>query len=309
MREGRLSGRRGPRDAGLRHHHVPVLLGDGHAAVGHLPHHGHHLLGRERRRSPGQLPRARVQGRRVPHQQHVAAAASADGLVLGRLEDALRHEEVPRVVVLGRLSQRVLQLLGRDVGLVVELDVVPGGEQLLGAHPVGDAVHVPHEPLKEPRLHVDLQLVLQTQPDQNVVARLHAPERRRGVDVREGDLLPPEPLADHTRLRYPHPRQGTVEGESLRTGRAARHVGGHVEVLLRVVALLVEAERDPRAEGEVNAFSVARHEDSTGMLRVQWLVWRRRTDEAARDGAGEGGRGSGPGRGARSLVKMQLLLT
>ena len=44
-------------------------------------------------------------------------------------------------------------------------------------------------------------------------------------------------------------------------GCVARDVCRHVEVLLGVVALLVEAEGDPRAEREVDALAVADDEE------------------------------------------------
>jgi hypothetical protein len=56
------------------------------------------------------------------------------------LKNTLSHEEVPGVVGIDRLGRNLLlkvdQLVGGNVRLVAELDVVAGGEQFRWGHPV-----------------------------------------------------------------------------------------------------------------------------------------------------------------------------
>ena len=72
-------------------------------------------------------------------------------LLIIYLECALGDKEVPDVELLAGLGG-LLQLIGGDVRLVGQLDVVAGSSQLLTRHPVRHAVLVPGQPLKQTRL-------------------------------------------------------------------------------------------------------------------------------------------------------------
>ena len=135
----------------LLHH----LLQHGDAAVGDLPDYRHQLVD-----SPGlpadQLATAGVEGGGVAHQEDVAP-----GLLRG-LQGALSDEEISDEKLLAALLG-VVQLLAGDVRLVARLHVVAGSQELLGGHPARHLVLVPGQPLKQTRLDVDFQPVLDAQ--------------------------------------------------------------------------------------------------------------------------------------------------
>ncbi len=80
------------------------------------------------------LSRTSVERRGVSYEEKV----SPD--LLRFLKNALSHEEVPRVVGIDRLGRnlflKVDQLVGGNVRLVAELDVVASGDQFRRRHPV-----------------------------------------------------------------------------------------------------------------------------------------------------------------------------
>ena len=73
-----------------------------------------------------------------------------------------------------------------------------------GAHPGGEVLLVPDEPLKETGLQVDLEVALEAEADEDVVAGLHRPEGGRGEGVGEGDPALAQPLTQGPGLETPH---------------------------------------------------------------------------------------------------------
>ena len=147
----------------------------------------------------------------------------------------------------------------------------------LSCHPTRHLILIPGQPLKQPRLYVNLELISNTQTLQVLrhedhfssmfctyaeypVACLDTAEAGAAEDVVYGGARVPHGLAHHPRLKAAHHSKRTIPGETLGSVTPRRHRARHVEVLALVAALLVEAVGDPGAEGEIHSLPVSRDE-------------------------------------------------
>jgi hypothetical protein len=260
-REGRL------RDLPL----VALLRQLDEPAIGHFLEYLGHVVGRPGL-LPDQLPRAHVQRGRVAHQEHVPGGV--------RLERLPRHERVAQII-LGAGLPRLPEFRLRDEGLVVEVDVVPRGRQFRRRHPLGQPLRVPHRPLEQPRLDLDLDVVALAASAEEAVAGLDAAEGRRAVGVPDVDQLLLRRLADLLGLEHADVGQGGVLHVGPRPVRSLGDRLGHVQVLPRVLPGFIEAVRDPDAESEVHALAVPHQEELARfgpVPRLEQTNWLKQPD-------------------------------